>query len=147
MTDKKYFSQNSQIYSYVATCLFGLERFVGEEIDALGYERTFTIDGRVGFRGDISAVARCNIWLRTAERLFINTGSFHAETFDELFEGTKAIEWEQWIGRDDAFPVKGHSVKSALYSIPDCQKIVKKAIVDRLSPRFGISHFEETGTK
>ena len=147
MTDKKYFSQNSQIYSYVATCLFGLERFVGEEIDALGYERTFTIDGRVGFRGDISAVARCNIWLRTAERLFINTGSFHAETFDELFEGTKAIEWEQWIGRDDAFPVKGHSVKSALYSIPDCQKIVKKAIVDRLSPRFGISHFEETGPK
>ena len=147
MTDKKYFSQNSQIYSYVATCLFGLERFVGEEIDALGYERTFTIDGRVGFRGDISAVARCNLWLRTAERLFINAGSFHAETFDELFEGTKAIEWEQWIGRDDAFPVKGHSVKSALYSIPDCQKIVKKAIVDRLSPRFGISHFEETGTK
>lgn len=147
MTDKEYCSQNSQIYDYIATCLFGLEKFVGEEIDALGYERTFTMDGRVGFRGDISAVARCNLWLRTAERLFINAGSFRAESFDELFEGTKAIEWEQWIGRDDAFPVKGHSVKSVLYSIPDCQKIVKKAIVDRLSPRFGISRFEETGTK
>lgn len=91
MTDKKYFSQNSQIYSYVATCLFGLERFVGEESDALGYERTFTIDGRVGFRGDISAVARCNIWLRTAERLFINTGSFHAETFDELLRELRRL--------------------------------------------------------
>lgn len=132
---------------YVATCLFGLEKFLGEEIDALGYERTFTIDGRVGFRGDIGAIARCNIFLRTAERVFINMGSFRADTFDRLFEGTKALPWERWIGEYDAFPVKGHSVKSALYSIPDCQRIVKKAVVERLRLCYGIDRFEETDTK
>ena len=104
---------------FVATCLFGLEHFLGEEIDRLGYRRTETIDGRVSFIGDERAIARCNIWLRCAERLFIKMGSFRARTFGELFEGTKAMEWERFIGREDAFPVKGHSVKSKLFSIPD----------------------------
>ncbi len=134
-------------YTFVATCLFGLEHMLGEEIDALGYERVETIDGRVIFRGDISALARCNIWLRTAERLFILMGRCRAESFTELFDGAYAVPWESFIGREDAFPVKGHSVKSKLFSIPDCQSIVKKAAVKRLSDKYGVSWFKETGVK
>ena len=116
-----------KIYKYAATSLFGLERFVGETIDALGYKRLDTIEGRVYFEGDISAVPRCNINFRCAEKLFIILDEFEATTFDELFEGVKRIPWEKYIGKNDAFPVKGHSIKSRLHSIPDCQKIVKKA--------------------
>ncbi len=137
----------TQTYEYVATCLFGLEALLGEEIDALGYERIETIDGRVTFRGDMATIARCNINLRFAERLYIKLGSFRAATFAELFDGTNALPWEEWIGCDDAFPVKGHSIKSALTSIPDCQSIVKKAIVERLSGEYGISWFKEEGVK
>ena len=132
---------------FVATCLFGLESLLGEEIEALGYERTDTIDGRVTFRGDEAAIARCNINLRFAERLYIKMGSFHAGTFAELFDGTNALPWERWIGQDDAFPVKGHSIKSALTSIPDCQSIVKKAVVNRLSDEYEIKWFKEDGVK
>ncbi len=132
--------------TYVATCLFGLEKLLGEEIDALGYKRISTIEGRVTFRGDISAVARCNIGMRFAERLFIKLGEFGAETFDALFEGTKALPWETFIGASDAFPVSGHSVKSRLFSIPDCQSIVKKAIVERLKTKYHLSFFPENQT-
>lgn len=134
-------------FKYVATCLFGLERLVGEEIDALGYKRLETIDGRVYFEGDITAIARCNIWLRCAERVYIVTGEFTAESFTELFDGTKAIPWEKFIGEKDAFPNSGHSVKSQLTSIPDCQSIVKKAMVERLKSVYGIDWFEESETK
>ena len=129
--------------TYVATCLFGLEKFLGEEIDALGYKRISTIDGRVTFVGDISAVARCNIGMRFAERLYIKLGEFPADTFDSLFEGTKALPWENFIGQNDAFPVTGHSVKSKLFSIPDCQSIVKKAIVERLKTKYHLTYFPE----
>ncbi len=132
-------------FNYVATCLFGLERLVGEEIDELGYERVDTIDGRVYFKGGADAVARCNINFRCAERLFIELASFKAETFTELFDNVKRIPWEMIVGKDDAFPVKGHSIKSKLFSIPDCQSIIKKAIVNRLSEKYGIEWFEETG--
>ena len=131
----------------VATCLFGLEKLLGEEIDSLGYERTETIDGRVTFIGDERAVYRANLHLRFAERVFIKLGSFKAESFEELFEGTKALEWEKFVGANDAFPVKGHSIKSALFSLPDCQSIVKKAIVARLSSNYGITWFREEGVK
>ncbi len=131
----------------MATCLFGLEKFVGDEIEALGYKKTETIDGRVSFRGDIGAIARCNMWLRCAERLYLKLGSFRASTFTELFDGTRALPWEEWIGRDDAFPVKGHSVRSALVSIPDCQSIVKKAIVERMKAEHGLQVFCEEGTR
>ena len=131
----------------VATCLFGLEHLLGEEIDALGYERISTIDGRVTFKGDEEAVALSNIFLRYAERVYIKLGSFHAESFEELFEGTKALPWCEFVGINDAFPVKGHSIKSKLFSIPDCQSIVKKAIVVSLSERYGISRFSEEGVK
>ena len=137
----------AELYTYVATCLFGLEKFVGEEIDALGYERISTIDGRVMFRGDITAIARCNMWLSCAERLYIVMGQFHAFTFTELFDGTKKLPWEMWIGENDAFPVKGHAIKSQLYSVPDCQSIIKKAIVERLSGEYGISWFSEDCVK
>ncbi len=131
----------------VATCLFGLEHLLGEEIDALGYERISTINGRVTFLGDEEAIALSNIFLRYAERVLIKVGSFRAESFEELFEGTRALPWSNFIGRDDAFPVKGHSIKSALHSIPDCQAIIKKAIVKSLSANYGISIFPEDGVK
>ena len=131
----------------VATCLFGLEKLLGEEIDKLGYKRLDTMDGRVTFEGDAGAVARANINLRCAERIFIKVGSFEARTFTDLFEGTKALPWENYIGRLDAFPVKGHSIKSALFSIPDCQSIVKKAVVNRLGEKYHISYFDETEVK
>lgn len=131
----------------VATCLFGLEHLLGEEINALGYERTSTIDGRVTFAGDEEAVALSNIFLRYAERVFIKLGSFKAESFEELFEGTKSLNWPDFIGKNDAFPVKGHAIKSKLHSIPDCQAIVKKAVVRSMSSRYGIEVFPETGVK
>ncbi len=131
----------------VATCLFGLEGLLGEEIEALGYDRISTIDGRITFAADCEGVALSNIFLRYAERVFIKVGGFRAESFTELFDGTKALHWERFIGKLDAFPVSGHSIKSRLYSIPDCQSIIKKAIVDRLSENYGIRLFEESGVK
>ena len=134
-------------FQLVATCLFGLEHLLGEEIDALGYERVSTIDGRVTFVGDEEAVCLSNIFLKYAERVYIKLGSFTAESFEELFEGTRALDWSLFIGKCDAFPVKGHSIKSKLFSIPDCQRIVKKAVVTNLSEKYGISHFSEEGVK
>lgn len=131
----------------VATCLFGLEHLLGQEIEALGYERISTIDGRITFAGDEQAVALSNIFLRYAERIFIKVGSFRAETFDQLFEGTKALPWADFIGKNDTFPVKGHSIKSKLFSIPDCQAIVKRAVVASMTERYGISRFPEEGVK
>lgn len=133
--------------TFIATCLFGLEKLLGQEIDALGLRRTDTIDGRVTFEGDMNDVARVNINLRCAERVYIKVGSFPARSFVELFDGTAALPWEDYIGKTDAFPVKGHSPKSVLTSIPDCQSIVKKAIVKRLSSKYGIDWFEESGVK
>lgn len=129
---------------FVATCLFGLEKFVGDDIEKLGYKKLETIDGRVTFEAPPEAVAECNVNFRYAERILIKLGSFRAETFNALFEGTKALPWENFIGRQDAFPVKGHAVKSKLFSLPDCQSIVKKAVVDRLKGKYGISFFDET---
>ena len=131
----------------VATCLFGLERLLGEEIDALGYKRLDTMDGRVTFEGDERAIAVANIRLRFAERVFIKLGSFQAESFEELFEGTRALPWENFIGEEDAFPVKGHAIRSTLFSVPDCQSIIKKAVVSRLSAVYGISWFNEECVK
>ena len=131
----------------VATCLFGLEKLLGQEIDALGYERTGTINGRVTFLGDEQAVALSNVFLRYAERVLIKVGSTQAHSFEELFEGVRAMDWARFIGRCDAFPVKGHSIKSDLHSIPDCQAIIKKAIVRSLESVYGISRFAEDGVK
>lgn len=131
----------------VATCLFGLEHLLGEEIDALGYERISTMDGRVTFAADAEGVALSNVFLRYAERVYIQIGKFHAATFDELFEGTRALPWSDFIGKRDAFPVKGHSIRSALTSLPDCQSIIKKAVAVSLSAVYGLPVLPEDGVK
>ena len=131
----------------VATCLFGLEKQLGEEIDALGCKRLDTMDGRVTFLGEVADIARANIRLRCAERIFVRLGQFPARSFTELFDGVRALPLEDYIGKDDAFPVKGHAIKSVLFSVPDCQSIVKKAAVERLSSAYGIKWFEEKGIK
>ena len=130
-----------------ATCLFGLEGLLGEEIEKLGYQRVENMDGRITFEGDEWTAAVCNIHLRYAERLYLHLGSFEAKTFTELFDGTKALAWEDFIGREDAFPVSGHAIKSQLFSVPDCQRIIKKAIVNRLGERYGLTQLPETGVR
>lgn len=130
----------------IVPCHFGLEAVLKREITDLGYDISRVEDGRVTFLGDEDAVCRANIFLRTAERVLIKVGSFHAETFDELFEGTKALPWEEYIPRDGRFWVtKAASVKSRLFSPSDIQSIMKKAMVRRLGEAYGISWFEETG--
>lgn len=131
----------------VATCMFGMEKLLGEEIDRLGLQRTETIDGRVYFEGEEKDIPRANIHLRCAERVLICLGSFPADTYMALFDGTAALPWEEWIGRADAFPVKGHAIKSKLFSVPDCQRIIKKAVVRRLESKYGISYFPEGGVR
>lgn len=132
-------------FKLVATSAMGLESLVADEVKALGYETT-TENGKVFFHGDHTAIARANMWLRIADRVRIIAGEFKAKTFDELFEKTKAIPWEAYLPVDAAFPVAGKSVKSTLYSVPDCQAIVKKAIVERLNKAYKRTGFlAETG--
>ena len=131
----------------IATCLFGLEKLLGEEIDALGLKRIETIDGRVTFDGELADIPRANIFLRTAERVYIKMGAFPAKSFEELFDGVYNIRWEKYISRNDAFPVKGHCIKSTLFSVRDCQSIIKKAVSKRLGGLYGVSWFEETAVK
>ena len=130
----------------IAPCHFGLEAVLKKEIIALGYEITRVEDGRVTFRGDAEAICRANVFLRTAERVLVQAGRIHAETFDELFERTKALPWERFIPEDGKFWVaKASSVRSKLFSPSDIQSIMKKAIVERLRGVYGRSWFEETG--
>ena len=129
----------------VAPCLFGIESIAADEFRRMGFEDVVTENGRVLLSGDSNMLARANINSRFAERILINMGQFRATSFTELFDNVKAIAWEEYIGRDDAFPVNGWSIDSALHSIPDCQSIIKKAIVDRLSLKYGIKWFSETG--
>jgi len=133
-------------YELIAPCHFGLEAVLKREINDLGYDIISVEDGRVTFAGDEEAVCRANIFLRTAERVLIKIGSFHAVTFDELFEKTKALKWEEFIPQDGKFWVaKAASVKSKLFSPSDIQSIMKKAIVERLKAVYKISWFPETG--
>ncbi len=129
----------------IATAAFGLEAVVKRQVQKLNLEITSVADGRVDFRGDLSAIPVANIHLRSADRVLLNVGEFYARTFDELFEGTKALPWEQFIPLDGTFPVTGKSVRSGLFSVPDCQAIVKKAIVERLKSVHDVEWFKETG--
>ncbi|RBP67376.1 putative N6-adenine-specific DNA methylase [Alkalibaculum bacchi] len=130
----------------IATCTFGLEGILKDEVVKLGFENIVTSNGRVEFSGEEDAIAIANLWLRTADRVLVKIGKFNATTFDELFEKTKACSWEQWITKDGRFPVaKATSVKSKLFSKSDCQSIVKKAIVERLKQKYKINWFEESG--
>ncbi len=130
----------------IAPCHFGLEALLKREIDDLGYDIVRVDDGRVTFIGDEEAVARVNIWSRTAERVLIKVGSFYAYSFEELYQGTKALPWENYIPKDGKFWVtKASSVKSKLFSPSDIQSIMKKAMVDRLRETYHIERFEESG--
>lgn len=130
---------------FCAPCLFGIEGILADELRRMGAETVTPQNGRVLFSGDAALLARANICSRYAERIQLLVGTFRAATFDQLFERTKALPWERFIRRKDAFPVKGWSLNSALHSVPDCQSIVKKAVVERLKSRYGIGWFEETG--
>lgn len=132
----------------VAPCHFGLEAVLKKEILDLGYEIVRVEDGRVTFSGDEDAICRANIFLRTAERILLKVGQLHAVTFDELFEGIKALPWENYIPSDGKFWVaKASSVKSKLFSPSDIQSIVKKAIVERLKGVYSLQWFPETGAE
>ena len=133
-------------YDLIAPCHFGLESVLKREITDLGYEVTQVEDGRVTFLGDAEAVCRANIFLRTAEKILIKAGNFHAETFEELFQGTKSIPWEAFIPEDGKFWItKAASVKSKLFSPSDIQSIMKKAMVERLKEVYHIEWFKESG--
>ncbi len=125
--------------------LLGMEAFAAKEIRRLGYETTAVEDGRITFSGDLEAVCRTNIQLRTGERALIKIGEFQALSFEELFEKTYSLDWERWIGKNSAFPVKGHCLKSKLASTRDAQAIIKKAIAKRLSQKYGIEWLPEDG--
>ncbi|NEW08767.1 class I SAM-dependent RNA methyltransferase [Paenibacillus sp. SYP-B3998] len=131
----------------IATCPMGLEAIVAREIRDLGYNEVTVENGRVRFIGDELAICRANIWLRTADRILVLMGQFKALTFDELFEGTKALSWPDWIPNDAEFPVEGRSHKSQLSSVPACQGIVKKAVVEKMKLRYGTEWFAENGAR
>ena len=130
-----------------AICLFGIEGILADELRRMGAEDVAADNGRVDFYGDFSLLARANIGSRFAERIMINVGEFTALSFSDLFDGVKALPWENYIGKDDAFPVTGWSLNSKLHSIPDCQSIIKKAVVERLKTKYGTSWFSETGAE
>lgn len=133
-------------YELIAPCHFGMESVIKREIYDIGYDITEVVDGRVTFAGDAEAIARTNIGLRTAERILLKVGSFRARTWEELFQGTKALPWENFLPGDARFWVtKAASVKSRLFSASDIQSVMKKAMVERMKSAFGISTFPETG--
>ena len=134
----------SMEYTLCVPCLLGLEGPIADELKRLDMKNVSSENGRVYFTGGASEIARANICLRIGERVLIEVGRFDAVTFDELFEKTKALPWEQFIPKDGAFPVKGYSLNSKLFSVSDCQKIIKKAMVSRLGRVYGIEWFAET---
>ena len=135
-----------KMYQLVAPCHFGLEAVLKREIYDLGYEITQVEDGRVTFEGDAEAICRANVFLRTAERVLLLVGRFRATTFDELFEGVKALPWEEYLPKDAKFwEKKASSIKSKLFSSSDIQSIVKKAVVERLKREYEVEWFPEDG--
>ncbi|MEG2429547.1 MAG: THUMP domain-containing protein, partial [Oscillospiraceae bacterium] len=130
---------------YVSPCHFGLESVLAGELKRMGADNVVAHNGKVTYSGDFSIMARANINLRTAERVLIELGSFNAASFDELFINVQKIQFENFIGVKDAFPVKGWALNSKLHSIPDCQSIIKKAIVERLKKHYRVDWFVETG--
>src|SRR5512136_879002 len=129
----------------IATATFGLEKVVKNEVLALGFENIKVSEGKVEFEATLGDIPVANLWLRCADRVLLKIGEFEALTFDELFEKTKALPWEDFITEDGRFDVNGKAVKSTLGSIRACQSIVKKAVVERLKERYNREWFEETG--
>lgn len=131
-------------YNLCVPCLLGLEGPIADELKRMKMQSVRNENGRVYFEGGAQEIARANINLRIGERVLLEVGRFRAESFDELFERTRALPWEEIIPGDAAFPVKGHSLNSKLFSVSDCQKIIKKAVVERLKSVYGIEWFAET---
>ncbi len=131
--------------SLIATTAFGLEKLTARELERLGYAPKVLRPGRVGFEGDLSAICRANIWLRTAERVLLSLGAFKADDFDLLFDGTKSLAWDEWIPSDGRLHVHGRSRKSKLSSVPACQRIVNKAVAEQLISAHGVASLPETG--
>lgn len=131
----------------IATAAFGLEAVVARELKNLGFKDLSIEDSRVLFSADLAAIPRANLWLRSAERVQLLVGEFPAHSFDQLFEETRALPWEDWIPLAGEFPVQGKSLKSQLHSVPDCQALVKKAVVERLRLKYRVQWFPETGPR
>jgi putative N6-adenine-specific DNA methylase len=131
----------------IATATFGLEAVVRREVEALGYKVIRSEDGKITYLGDERAIVKSNLWLRSADRVLVKMAEFQALEFEELFQQAKGLNWEEWIPLDGKFTVVGTSVKSKLHSVPSCQAIVKKAIVERLKETYGLDHFQETGAE
>ena len=129
----------------LAPCMFGVEGILADELKRLDIKNVSPENGRVFFEGDENTLATANMFSRTAERVLIVAGRFNAMSFEDLFQAVKKISWEDYIGKDDAFPVTGYSINSNLHSIPDCQAIIKKAIVERLKQCYRVDWFKETG--
>lgn len=129
----------------IATATFGLEAVVKRELEGLGFKILKSEDAKITFLGDERGIVRSNLWLRCADRVLLKMGEFKALTFEELFQQAKALPWEEWIPEDGKINVTGTSVKSKLHSVPDCQAIVKKAIVERLKQTYQTDWFAETG--
>lgn len=132
-------------FDLIATAPFGLESLVARELKNLGYDEQRVENNQVLFKGDETAIARANIWLRNAGKVLIRIGQFEARSFEELFQGTKSLPWSDWLPKNAKFPVVGKSVKSTLFSVSDCQAIVKKAIVEKMKERYKVQWFDETG--
>jgi Predicted N6-adenine-specific DNA methylase len=132
-------------YKLVCPCLLGIEGLVADELRQMEAKNVEPQNGRVFFDGSDEILARANLNSRFSERVLIQVGTFPAHSFEELFEGVKALPWERWVNKNDAFPVKGRSLNSKLTSIPDCQSIIKKAVVERLKSKYLVNWFEESG--
>lgn len=132
--------------TYTCPCHFGLESVLKFEAQKIGGENITVTDGKVSFDGDFNLMARANLCLATAERILIKLAEFKAMTFEELFQNVKKIDWQDFIGKYDAFPVKGHSLNSKLSSVPACQSIIKKAVAEKLGSVYGVGFLEETGS-
>ena len=135
------------MYTYVVPCLLGLEKLVGDECRRLGLQDVRVENGRVLCRGTLEDCARLNINLRCGARVMLVLADFPARSFEELFQGTRAVAWEEVLPRDAAFPVKGYSISSQLHAVPACQSIIKKAMVERMKSAYHLEQFPETGTK
>lgn len=129
----------------IATSTFGLEAVVKREVINLGYTDVSVENGKVTFKADASAIPKANLWLRSADRVLLQIGKFKALSFEELFQNTKDLPWDEWITEDGKFTVTGKSIKSKLFSVPDCQSIVKKAVVEKLKQKYKKDWFDETG--
>ena len=134
-------------FQFCVPCLFGVEGLVADELRRMDLPEVWAEDGRVFFSGSLTDCARVNLSLRCGERVLMEIGSFSARSFDQLFEGVRALPWENILPRDAAFPVTGYSLDSSLFSIPDCQRIIKKAVVEKMKSRYHLEHFPESGAE